>query len=96
MSFDQGEFSFDANSGEAGYLRWKEQLDEAKRAFEHRWGIILGRPVRLRLEGHSKSITGTIQLISPARTSDPRKIRLRINTLEFHPHEIESITTLDP
>lgn len=96
MSFDQGEFNFDASSGEVGYQRWREQLDEARRAFEHRWGVILDRPVRVRLEGHKRSIEGTIRLVSPPRTARPQDIRLRIKNLEFNPAEIESITALDP
>ena len=96
MSFDQGEFNFDAQAGENGYRRWREQLDEAKLAFEHRWGVILGRPVRVNLAGHARSIEGRIQLISPARTSNPKALRLRINTLDFHPNEIEAIVSLDP
>jgi hypothetical protein len=96
MSFDQGEFTFDAGSGDAGYRRWRVELDEAKRAFELRWGVILGRPVRLRFEGHKRSIEGVIQLISPPRAAKPQDIRLRLKTLEFTPADIESLTALDP
>lgn len=96
MSFDQGEFNFDAQGGGEGYRRWREQLDEARRAFEKRWGLILDKPVRVSLDGHARSITGVIRLVSPARRADPGKIRLCVNTLEFHPNEIESITTPDP
>jgi hypothetical protein len=96
MAFDQGEFNFDAGSGDVGYRRWREQLDEARRAFEHRWGVILDRPVRVRLEGHRGSIEGTIRLVSPPRAAKPQDIRLRIKTLEFTPAEIESISALDP
>lgn len=96
MSFDQGEFNFDSSSGDVGYRRWREQLDEARRAFEHRWGVILDRPVRVRVEGHKRSIEGVIRLVSPARAAKQQDIRLRIETLEFNPAEIESITAFDP
>lgn len=96
MNFDQGEFDFNAGSGDAGYRRWKEQLDEARRAFEQRWGVILDRPVRVRLEGHKRSIEGTIRLVSPPRAAKPQDIRLRIKSLEFTPADIESIIALDP
>ena len=79
-----------------GYRRWREQLDEARRAFEHRWGVILDRPVRVRLEGHKRSIEGNIRLVSPSRAAKPQDIRLQIKTLKFTPAEIESITALDP
>lgn len=67
MSFDQGKFNFAAGNGDAGYRRWREE----RRAFEHRWGVILDRPVRIRLEGHNPSIEGTIRLFSPPRAAKP-------------------------
>ena len=83
MSFDQDEFDFDASSGDVGYLRWREQLDDARRAFEHRFGVILGRLVRVRLEGHMRSIEDTIRLVSQQRSAKHQDIRLRIKNLEF-------------
>jgi hypothetical protein len=33
MSFDQGEFDFAASSRDVDYLCWREELDDARRAF---------------------------------------------------------------
>jgi hypothetical protein len=96
MSFDEGEFNIDPSLGDVGYRRWREQLDEVRRAFEQRWGVILDRSVRIRLEGPERSIQGVIRLVSSPLAAKPQDIRLRIKTREFTPAEIESITPLDP
>ncbi len=49
MTFDQGEFNFQATGPEDGYRKWREELDAKKRAFEARWGVILGRTVCVTL-----------------------------------------------
>jgi hypothetical protein len=43
MNFDQGNFDFDAPSSEAGYQKWQQELEEKKREFELRFGVIMGR-----------------------------------------------------
>lgn len=94
MSFDQGEFNFDASGSDEGYRHWQQQLDQAKRKFEHRWGVILERPVCLQIRGYARPIEGRIHLISPPKGKDAKAIRLRIGNLDFNPNEIESISTL--
>ena len=97
MTFDQGQFNFDAKDGEDGYRRWREELDERKRAFESRWGVILGKRVRLQLTGHPHAVDGIITLIEEKKTSAARFDRptLCIGTIEFSPNEIDSIIRLD-
>jgi hypothetical protein len=94
MNFDQGEFDFDAPGDEAGYRHWCERLDRAKRDFEHRWGVILDRPVRISLDGHARSIEGAIHLVSPPRSDPGADVRLRVGTLTFHPREVEAVVAL--
>lgn len=91
MSFDQGEFEFEDEGNADGYRRWRERLDEQRRAFERRWGIPIGPRVRLRLRGYRKSIIGRIE------TSDPRSSRpkFRIRGIEFAPDEVESVSRED-
>jgi hypothetical protein len=46
--------------------------------------------------GYKRAIEGVIRLVSPPRAAKPQDIRLRINTLEFTPADIESIIAVDP
>lgn len=93
MNFDQGQFNFDANGSEGGYRKWREKLDEEKRAFESRWGVILGRKVCVSLMHHAKPLTGLLEWISePTKTQSPR---FRIKGIEFAISEIESIVRLE-
>lgn len=91
MNFDQGEFSFDANDDETGYHRWRERLDEQRKAFEKRWGVPLGHRVRLQLRGYQQPLSGRIEVIDP-RSTHPR---FRLGRLEFHPEDIESLVRED-
>ncbi len=36
-----------------GYAQWKTEADAARRAFEQRWGIPLGKRVRVQLQGEA-------------------------------------------
>lgn len=96
MNFDQGEFNFNATGSEDGYRKWREELEEKKRAFETRWGVILSRKVCVMLRDHAKPLTGILEW-----TSDPKKGRqgpplFRLKGLEFTVGEIESIVQEDP
>ncbi|GAA5480800.1 hypothetical protein [Haloferula sargassicola] len=93
MSFDQGEFDFDAPGDGGGYRRWRERLDEERLRFERRWGVPLGRRVRIRIEGHARSIVGRIELAQSKPSHG--KPRLRIGSLEFTPEEIKSVVRKD-
>jgi hypothetical protein len=97
MNFDQGQFNFDAQSGDDGYRRWREELDARKLAFESRYGVILGKRVRLQLCGHPHAVDGIITLIEERKRAPARYHRptLRIGSIEFSPNEIESILRLD-
>jgi len=88
MDSDQSKFDFDAPSNHSGYLRWQEEMDAQKKAIEHRWGIVLGRSVKLTLKGYDKAIDGIIRLEDTTR----QDLLLRINNLRFTPAEIETVT----
>lgn len=95
MAFDQGEFNFDADGPEDGYRKWRERLDEEKRAFESRWGVVLGKRVRAVLTDHAKPLSGVLEWFrepgDPATTAP----RFRLRGVEFGPGEIESIVRED-
>jgi hypothetical protein len=61
MNFDQGEFNFAVDGPEDGYRKWREELDAKKRAFESRWGVVLGRRVSVSLTDHAKPLSGMLE-----------------------------------
>jgi hypothetical protein len=91
MSFDQGQFDFDAPGSDAGWRRWREQLDERKRAFESRWGVVLGKRVTVWLKDHAKPLSGMLEWQEPAKGGMNGPPRFRLRGLEFGHEEIESI-----
>jgi len=95
MTFDQGEFNFDAPSSDAGWRRWREELDSKKREFESRWGIILGKRVVVSLRNHAKPLCGLIEWIEPPATHRHLPPQFRMRGLEFGPDEIESLAQDD-
>jgi len=96
MSFDQGEFDFSASNSEEGFHKWREELDERKRGFERRFGVILGRLVRVSLAHHRMPIEGIIRLASEQQNTGAKHLRFHLREIEFSVHDIESIVGLDP
>ena len=94
MSFNQGEFDFESGS-EEGYRNWRQRLDEQKRAFESRWGIILGKRVLVQLIGIDRPLEGIVRVVSTESARTARQLRLRLNRMEFSPAEIESIVRVE-
>lgn len=95
MDFDQGEFNFDARGSEDGYRRWREDLDQRKREFEARWGVILGSTVSVGLKDHAKPLLGRIEWITSKKRDGAEKPRFKIRSVEFGAEEIESIVQLE-
>jgi hypothetical protein len=91
MSFDQGQFNFDAPGSDAGWRRWREELDERKRAFESCWGVVLGKRVVVCLRDHAKPLRGMLEWIEPGRGGKNATPRFRLRGAEFGHEEIESI-----
>jgi hypothetical protein len=95
MNFDQGNFDFDAPSSEAGYQKWQQELEEKKRDFELRFGVIIGRRVRVQLIGETYPLEGMIYLVSQEAPQAVSKLRLSMGNRIFPPLEIESIVRLE-
>ena len=99
MTSDQGEFNFDATSGEDGYRAWREELDARRAAFEKRWGIILGRRVRVKLVDRDLPLEGKLVLLRMGDSNHPGKgrpkLRFHLQGSEFSHAEIESVVRLD-
>jgi len=96
MAFDQGEFDFGASGSDEGYRNWQKRLDEKKRAFERRWGIVVGRRVRVTLHDHDRPFEGEIYLATDgvSDSCSAEEIRLRIGGFEFTRAEIAGIVRL--
>jgi hypothetical protein len=91
MNFDQGQFDFDAPGNDAGWRRWREQLDERKRAFESRWGVVLGKRVTVCLKKHAKPLRGMLEWLEPTKGERNAPPRFRLRGLQFGHEEIENI-----
>ena len=50
------------HTSEEGFARWKVEAEDAKRAFERRWGVPLGKPVRVQLRGESRESEGLLRV----------------------------------
>lgn len=95
MTFDQGEFNFQAHGPEDGYRKWREELDAKKRAFEARWGVILGRTVCVSLQNHVKPLTGMLEWVTDPKKAPSKTPLFRLKGVEFTVAEIESIVQVE-
>lgn len=95
MPFDQGEFDFNAASGDDGYRKWRERLDDEKREFESRWGVVLGKRVCVILTNHEKPLSGLLEWLRNPGDPANAEPRFRLRGVEFGPGEIESIVRED-
>lgn len=95
MPFDQGQFNFDAPGSDAGWRRWREELDEKKRAFESRWGVVLGRRVTVCLKDHAKPLGGMLEWLESEKRGKNDPPVFRLCGLEFGVGEIKSIVQED-
>ena len=95
MTFDQGEFNFEANGSDAGWRKWREELDEKKRTFETRWGVILGKPVIVCLRDHAKPLRGILHWLEPKQLPANAPPRFLLRGVEFGIGDIESIMQAD-
>ncbi len=91
MNFDQGQFNFDAKGAEDGYRKWREELDEKKRAFELRWGVILSRRVCVSLKDHVKPLQGILEWVNDSKRGHDASPLFRLRGVQFSVGEIESI-----
>lgn len=95
MTFDQGEFNFEAKGSEAGYRKWREELEAKQREFEARWGVILSKNVSVSLRDFAKPIVGRMEIISNPKSPRDGLPVFRIKSLEFTAAEIESLVQVE-
>jgi hypothetical protein len=70
-------------------------VEQQKRAFELRHGIILGRRVKVWLLGETLPLEGIIHLSPQKGPAVTSKLRLQMGSRVFSPAEIESIIGID-
>ena len=79
-------------ANDEGYAQWKTEADAARRAFEQRWGIPLGKRVRVQLQGEACEREGVLRIaeVRPAMTA-AKHLRLRLDAHEFASTAILSV-----
>lgn len=91
MSFNQGKFNFDTANPSDGYTNWQKELKEQQHQWELRWGIILGKNVRVYRREYSQALEGIMSIVPPLpKKHQPPTVRIGHHT--FRANEIESIT----
>ena len=75
----------------AGFKRWRQEAEEARRAFEKRWGIPMGKPVRVLLRGESREREGVLRQVEEQQGKSTRQLRLSLGGHIFHAAQIESL-----
>lgn len=79
------------NPDEGGFARWREEAESAKRAFEKRWGVPLGKPVRVQLRGEAAEREGLLRVVEEAAGNAGKQLRLTLGGRTFAAGEIESV-----
>lgn len=82
------------HTSEQGFARWKEEAEKEKRAFEHRWGVPLGKPVRVLLRGESREREGLLRVVEEAAGKTTGQLRLTIGGHSFLAAQIESVVRI--
>lgn len=81
-------------SDDGGYARWKAEAEGAKRAFEQRWGVPLGKRVRVQLRDEAREREGLLRMVEEPG-SGGKTLRLRLGTEVFEAGRIESLVRVE-
>lgn len=82
------------NADEGGFARWKEEAEAAKRAFEQRWGVPLGKPVRVLLRGEAVEREGLLRVAEEPAGKSAKHLRLTLAGHTFAAAQIESVVRM--
>ena len=83
-----------AQADGAGYAAWKSEAEAARRAFEQRWGVPLGKPVRVQLRGEAREREGWLFVAGEAAERG-KPLRLRLGSEVFEASRIESVVRVE-
>jgi hypothetical protein len=95
----QASLDLPRSEDESGYQAWKAAELAARRELEQRWGLPLGRPVRVRLRCENQERQGILRLARESSgqrhdASQPVRQRLSLGGFEFSLSEVEQVTRL--
>ena len=93
----QGELSFDGNSGEVGYSKWMTMRTVAAAELARRVGLPLGHKVEVWLT-NGVCLRGVLRLreeVLLVEEESARHLALRVDRADFTYREIESCVRLD-
>lgn len=79
------------HTSDQGFARWKEEAEHEKRAFERRWGVPLGKPVRVQLRGEAREREGLLRVVEEPAGSSANALRLTMGGHAFLAAQIESL-----
>lgn len=79
---------------ESGFAAWKAEAEAARRAFEQRWGIPLGKLVRVQLRGEPREREGLLFAVEEAALKRSTKLHLRLGSHVFPASQIESVVRM--
>lgn len=79
------------HGGEEGFVRWKEDAEAARLAFERRWAVPLGKHVRVLLRGESREREGLLRVVQVAGGNTAGQLRLTLGGHTFVAGQIESL-----
>jgi len=82
------------NTDADGFARWKQETEEARRAFEKRWGIPPGKAVRVQLRGEAREREGILRIVEEPHGTSTRQLRLTLAGHTFSAAQIESLVRL--
>lgn len=80
-----------ASADEAGFAAWKAKAEAARRAFEQRWGIPLGKMVRVQLRSEPREREGLLLAVEDAAHTRSTKLRLQLGSHVFPVSQTESV-----
>jgi hypothetical protein len=83
-----------AQTDGAGYAAWKSEAEAARRAFEQRWGVPLGKPVRVQLRGEAREREGCLFVADEVAVRG-KSLRLRLGSEVFEANRIESVARVE-
>jgi hypothetical protein len=79
------------HTSEEGFDRWREEAEKEKRAFEKRWGVPLGKLVRVQLRGEAREREGLLRVVEEPVGSSAKALRLTMGGHAFAAAQIESL-----
>jgi hypothetical protein len=79
------------HTSEEGFACWREDAENEKRAFEKRWGVPLGKLVRVQLRGESREREGLLRVVEEPAGSSAKALRLTMGGHTFAATQIESL-----